>query len=503
MKKVFMVMYNLNRGAGSTRVMMNRSRGLVERGYGVTIATFKNSDVKREIKRAKKMGRLDKRVNVLNIYKYFQYKNTRTKITEEQKEYYKSSVELYEQNYQVQLNQSRRYANYYYNGEYVKSKKWKKNGDLNYIEHYKGAERIRKIFHRRGNIKRKEYYESADDTMKYIEYFTRDGFCFLERRFNKNKNTVEHILFDRDSSKEIDFISDEAFQAYWLEQLCKGYDHKPYIICDKKECAHGVMNMKKGVAHQIYVIHKNHLKYPFKIGSPKRAYEEFILKNLPILECVVMLTHKQKQDVIKEFGDYGNKYVIPNSVHESSVEKVKKEDQTVSLVARLDPAKQIDHAIDAFKKVTQKFPNAKLEIYGIGNHKKALRQQIEDLQLNQNVFLRGYAENTDTVYQRSIVTLLPTQTEAFAMVIPESMVNGTPVISYDINYGPSDIITHGKDGYLIKQDKKTLASKIIKLLKKPKKAQKMGEKAKENTILRFHERTVIDQWVQLLEHLGK
>src|SRR5699024_3154677 len=82
--------------------------------------------------------------------------------------------------------------------------------------------------------------------------------------------------------------------------------------------------------------------------------------------------------------------------------------------------------------------------------------------LENNVFLKGYSQDTDLIYQRSLVTLLTSKSEAFALVILESMINGTPVISYDINYGPNDIITNKKDGYLIEENIDVLANKIIK-----------------------------------------
>lgn len=501
LRKVFMAMKRLNKGAGSTRVMMNRAKGLIKKGYDVTIVTFKNSNVTKDIKKVKKMGRLDKKLNVLNMYTYYQKKNTRTDMSNQQKEYYQTAVKLDEQGYQVQVNQPERLAHYVENGIYVKCKKWKKDGGLNYIDyfHENNGEMFREKFHESGYVKRKEFYDPVDKSLKYIQYFTRDGFCFLESWFIKHNQVTDHYLFDRDSSKRVHFSSTAMLQAHWLNELCLEQNQQPYVFCDKKEVGPALMNMKQNIAQRIFVIHKNHLRHPFKVGSSKREFEEYVLENLKGIEHVVFLTHKQKQDVIKEFGEHGNMHVIPNSVNKVSREKVKKENKTVSLIARLHPEKQIEQAIDAFQKVIQEIPGAKLEIYGHGEEKETLKQKIKDQHLSQNVFLKGYAENTDLVYKKSIVTLLTSRTEAFAMVIVESMANGTPVISYDVNYGPSDIIRDGTDGYLIRQDKDILAKKIIELLKNPRKARKMGKKARKNVMRNFQEETVIDQWVDLLE----
>ncbi|WP_242491632.1 glycosyltransferase [Holzapfeliella floricola] len=48
--------------------------------------------------------------------------------------------------------------------------------------------------------------------------------------------------------------------------------------------------------------------------------------------------------------------------------------------------------------------------------------------------------------------LLTSSVEGFAMSVLEGLSNGVPQISYDIKYGPKDIITDGEDGYLVKPD---------------------------------------------------
>lgn len=74
---------------------------------------------------------------------------------------------------------------------------------------------------------------------------------------------------------------------------------------------------------------------------------------------------------------------------------------------------------------------------------------IDNLNLNQNVFLRGYTHNINQALQSAECTLLTSIYEGFALVVQESLANGTPVIAYDIKYGPSDMIEDGKNGYLI------------------------------------------------------
>lgn len=499
-------MYKLkpDEGGGINRAVMNRSKNLTERGYDVSILTFGDFNTKKVEEKFRKMDRLDKRVKLLNIYDYYRNKNARTKITKSQMKYYKKSAKLYEKGYQVQIDESKMFARYFNNGIYTKYKRWKKNGDLSHINYFNESRKriAREEFHASGYVTKKTYYDPANKKPMQTLYYTRDGFCFLHSWYTKNNNLGKHFLFDRNSQEVKLFNSNSEFYTHWLNRLCLKQIRKPYVICDSAGSAPKVMNMEQDIAYRIYVIHTNHFKHPHEVGSPIKPEIKKILDNLKEVDRVVVLTDKQKQDITKEFNDYGNVYVIPHNVQEVSNEKIKK-NKTVSIIARLSPIKQISHAIEAFQQVVQEIPDARLEIRGTGRQEEKLRKKIVTLNLSQNVFLKGYAYNTDLVYKRSLFTLLTSKYEGFSLVILESMANGTPVISYDVNYGPSDIITDGEDGYLIKQDKQVLADKMIELLKNPKQARKMGKIAKKNVLKMFNEKRVIDKWVQLFNDLKK
>src|SRR5699024_12141004 len=105
------------------------------------------------------------------------------------------------------------------------------------------------------------------------------------------------------------------------------------------------------------------------------------------------------------------------------------------------------------------------------------------------------------LYQIVIVHLLISKSEAFAMVLLESMINETTVISYDINYGPSDIITDGLDSFHITEDINTLSEKIIYLLKNPNKAVEMGKIGRKNILKKYNDELVTKMWIDLFKNL--
>ena len=50
----------------------------------------------------------------------------------------------------------------------------------------------------------------------------------------------------------------------------------------------------------------------------------------------------------------------------------------------------------------------------------------------------------------------------------ESIEVGCPVIAYDVRYGPSEIIEHGKNGYLVEPDNiEAFSAYMDKIIKNP------------------------------------
>jgi len=170
----------------------------------------------------------------------------------------------------------------------------------------------------------------------------------------------------------------------------------------------------------------------------------------------------------------------------------------VVVVAQLGDRKRIDHAIRAFAKVVKAHPQARLEIYGEGEEGGALRRLIRELRLRKSVFMMGYSHSVNRAQARAACTLLTSTFEGYGRVIGESMSLGTPVIAYDVRYGPRDLIRDGVDGVLLTEHTpEALADAIIQLLSDPQRALEMGARATE-LIERFPVEDFERAWLDVL-----
>ena len=105
------------------------------------------------------------------------------------------------------------------------------------------------------------------------------------------------------------------------------------------------------------------------------------------------------------------------------------------------------------------------DIYGEGDEYPKLMQLIHKYNLEDCVFLRGYEPNICELYKNYSIFAFTSRMEGMPSVLVEAQKAGLPIVSFDILCGPSDVVIHGKNGYLIPPyDLKKMGEKIELLM---------------------------------------
>lgn len=214
---------------------------------------------------------------------------------------------------------------------------------------------------------------------------------------------------------------------------------------------------------------------------------------------IVTLTHEDKE---MNWKGWKNVSVIPNpSTFQTDKTSTLNEKKVIS-VGRLTPQKNYASLIRAFKNVVDKHPDWTLEIYGDGPQEMELKSLIDKLNLKKHVFLKGFSSNVKEVMTNASIFALSSIFEGFGLVIVEAMACGLPAVSYACPCGPKDIITDGKDGFLVKvNDENALADKINLLIGKKKLRQQISNaaiiKAEQYNI-----NNITPMWMQLFTTLN-
>lgn len=147
--------------------------------------------------------------------------------------------------------------------------------------------------------------------------------------------------------------------------------------------------------------------------------------------------------------------------------------------ARLSEIKQFDLMIRAFALIHSQLNNTTLTIYGEGSQRKALNSLIEELGLQDSVFLPG---TTRDIYEKlcsADIYLMTSRQEGFPNALCEAMAVGLPVIAFECHKGLRDILYNGDNGYLIQPDNiSALCSCALNLITDNSRRENIGQKAK-------------------------
>ena len=202
-------------------------------------------------------------------------------------------------------------------------------------------------------------------------------------------------------------------------------------------------------------------EYMGKKGLFGKIVEKGILHLTDNVICVSELTY----DNMIQNSNPSNACIIPNGVNIKDIVYIDPSDTycDVLYAGRLIPEKHVDLLIDAIDIVRKKHPYVKCFIVGEGPAEDALRKQVSDLNLENNVFFKGFYEDQRDLYRTlksSSLFVLPSLREGFGIVVIEANACGVPVVTVNAPMNASkDLVVH-QNGWVINDNCENLA-KII------------------------------------------
>lgn len=146
--------------------------------------------------------------------------------------------------------------------------------------------------------------------------------------------------------------------------------------------------------------------------------------------------------------------VLPNPVFDRSAMEAlaadppPRVDGLVVAAGRLIPDKGFDVLIEAFARLGESHPAARLEIYGEGPEAARLASLIERRGLAGRVQLCGHADDLPRRLARARIVAAPSRREGFGNVLVEALAVGTEVVASDCA-GPHALLDGGRLGTLV------------------------------------------------------
>lgn len=171
-------------------------------------------------------------------------------------------------------------------------------------------------------------------------------------------------------------------------------------------------------------------------------------------------------------------------------------------VGRLTDQKNFLQLVDIAKIVLNEYPDWSWDIYGSGPHKQKIIEKIDKNNLSNLLFLKGQSNDLYSLYKDYSFMVMTSIYEGFPMILLEGVANKLPLISFDIQTGPNEIIIHNENGFLIKPfHVNEMASRIIELIKNETMRLNFS-KNNENYGNSFNMKTITKQWVTLIERIN-
>lgn len=175
-------------------------------------------------------------------------------------------------------------------------------------------------------------------------------------------------------------------------------------------------------------------------------------------------------------------------------------------VGRLEHQKGYDILIEIFHRFKKILPstnnNNKIYLVGDGSDKNKLENLIQKYNLTHDIILSGATKNVQQYYAASKVFLLTSRWEGMPVVIDEAFYFGLPVIAFDCETGPREMIDDGVNGFLIPMnDIDGFVEKMVLLSQDDQLLSQLSANCTK-AVTQRSDQAILEKWQNLFKSLG-
>lgn len=253
---------------------------------------------------------------------------------------------------------------------------------------------------------------------------------------------------------------------------------------------------KTGITH----ISWEHFNFNVSFGMKKRVFARY----LAALFCdtIITLTEKDKQYWVRKTKCRAKVLAIENPIPLS----LKKNDgiiydtesKIVLSIGRFSYQKGFDLLIESWEFVAKYAPDWKLHLVGDGEDKDLIDILIRKKKLDGSVKIFPATKEIDKHYKSASIYCMTSRFEGLPMVLIEACYYGLPIVAFDCDTGPAEIVENGVNGLLCPPG--NIESLVVSLLKLIKNVDDRINYSSQscNISNRFDITNVMDKWVDVI-----
>ena len=311
---------------------------------------------------------------------------------------------------------------------------------------------------------RKEWKEALNN-LKLIR-LGKESLKSLKILYARRKKMVEYIK-NTDANVIIStrIFLNELLSEYGKDNILKiGWEHNHYH--DDMRYATDVIRSAKNLDYFVLV---------------SKGLQKFYHKKMRIFKCKCIY--------------------IPNAIENVPKTKSPLTGEHIISVGRLSPEKGYLDLLKIYLDLKKKKCKWHLDIVGDGSERSRLEKFIKENNLENDVTLHGFknSKEIEKLMQKSSIYVMTSYTESFGIVLLEAMSNGLPCLAFDSAEGAKEVITSGRDGYLIKhRNFKAMEKKILDLNKNIYMRKELGKNGRRK-VKGYISDNICESWEKIIE----
>ena len=173
----------------------------------------------------------------------------------------------------------------------------------------------------------------------------------------------------------------------------------------------------------------------------------------------------------------------------------------IGKIARLFHLKGHDDVLRAFARIAGRFPRARLLFVGNGVLREDLMAMAQDLGIRDRLTLAGLVppQRIPDMIKTMDLLVHASLREGLARVLPQALLSGCPVISYDVD-GAREVVRNEETGFLVPpRSIDALSDAMARALSDPEAAKRMAQKGRDLFTEQFRTETMVRRIVEVYE----
>lgn len=217
-------------------------------------------------------------------------------------------------------------------------------------------------------------------------------------------------------------------------------------------------------------------------------------------DAVVVLTQQDRENYERHLSRCAPVHVIPNPASTHSF-TYRADSRTILSAGLLLPIKGYDRVVELAKRLLPSRPAWRWVICGEGPERETLERAVREAGLTGRVLLPGTVRDMDRQYQDAALFVMTSHMEGLPMVLLEAKSWGLPLVSFDIETGPRDIISDGVNGCLVRPGDLDEMTETLAALMDSEPLRKQYSAQSQVGMEAFAWERILEAWQELLERI--